>query len=217
LPRADLSQLFPEHAARFVHSKGGEVRTGVTVRQIGAGVRVDGEPYSRVIVAVGPHQLRHLAGIVADLPVYEYQPITTCYLQYSEKTKLAFPMLGFADGPAQWVFDRGALGGSAGLLACVISAEGAHQEMTHSQLAAACHEQLVRWLGLPAPEWSQVIAEKRATLACTPGLRRPPMQTEIAGVYLAGDYMDPEYPPVLEAAVRSGVRAARAVLESYSS
>jgi hypothetical protein len=29
--------------------------------------------------------------------------------------------------------------------------------------------------------------------------------------------MDPEYPPVLEAAVRSGVRAARAVLESYSS
>jgi monoamine oxidase len=28
------------------------------------------------------------------------------------------------------------------------------------------------------------------------------------GVYLAGDYTDPEYPPTLEAAVRSGARAA---------
>ena len=28
------------------------------------------------------------------------------------------------------------------------------------------------------------------------------------GMYLAGDYVDPDYPPTLEAAVRSGVRAA---------
>ena len=33
-----------------------------------------------------------------------------------------------------------------------------------------------------------------------------------AGVTLAGDYMDAEYPPTLEAAVRSGVRAAAAIL-----
>jgi len=32
------------------------------------------------------------------------------------------------------------------------------------------------------------------------------------GVYLAGDYMDGEYPATLEAAVRSGVKAAEAVL-----
>jgi monoamine oxidase len=31
-------------------------------------------------------------------------------------------------------------------------------------------------------------------------------------LFLAGDYTDPDYPPVLEAAVRSGVRAARKVL-----
>jgi thioredoxin reductase len=34
------------------------------------------------------------------------------------------------------------------------------------------------------------------------------MRTPIPGVYLAGDYTDPQYPPTLEAAVRSGVRAA---------
>jgi hydroxysqualene dehydroxylase len=59
--------------------------------------------------------------------------------------------------------------------------------------------------------WSQVIAEKRATITCAPGLKRPEVQT--AGVFLAGDYVDPEYPPTLEAAVRSGVRAANMILK----
>jgi uncharacterized protein with NAD-binding domain and iron-sulfur cluster len=33
-------------------------------------------------------------------------------------------------------------------------------------------------------------------------------------VFLAGDYTDAQYPPTLEAAVRSGVRAAERVLEN---
>jgi len=35
-----------------------------------------------------------------------------------------------------------------------------------------------------------------------------PALPAIPGVVFAGDYTDPEYPPTLEAAVRSGVRAA---------
>jgi uncharacterized protein with NAD-binding domain and iron-sulfur cluster len=58
-----------------------------------------------------------------------------------------------------------------------------------------------------------VIAEKRATISCTPGLKRPAVQTTMGGVFLAGDYTDPEYPPTLEAAVRSGIRAAERVLK----
>lgn len=216
LPCVDLSQLFPERAAEYVRARGGEIRTAATVRKIAPGMQVDGETYSQVILAVGPHQLKRFT-ILQDTPAYEFQPIYTCYLQYPAKTRLSFPMLGLSDGPAQWVFDRGMLGGSAGLLACVISAEGAHEEMPHPQLAAACHRQLTRWLRLPEPEWIQVIAEKRATLACIPGLRPLPHPTHPPGLHLAGDYMDPEYPPVLEAAVRSGVRAAYAILGSGSS
>jgi len=129
--------------------------------------------------------------------------------------KLSFPMLGLADGLVQWVFDRGALLGEKGRLACVISAQGDHQQMTQDELTARCHRELARALpGLPAPRWTRVIAEKRATITCSPEIKRPDMQTPISGVYLAGDYTDAEYPPTLEAAVRSGVRAAQRILHS---
>lgn len=203
LPKADLSKLFPEPACDFVRSKGGEVRCGETVRDLGA-LRAQ---YGKVILAVGPHQLKAIAPDLA--PDYGYQPIYTCYLQYPKQVKLRFPMLGFAHGIVQWAFDRGALTGEKGRIACVISAQGDHQQLEQDELAQACHRELVAALGaMPDPEWSQVIAEKRATIACAPGLARPSQTTAIPGVYLAGDYTDPDYPPTLEAAVRSGIRAA---------
>ena len=206
LPRVDLSRLFPEPAAEFVRARGGEVRCGTTVRELDSLKN----SFSNVIVAVAPHQLKTLMPEAAN--GYTYQPIYTCYLQYPESTRLDFPMLGMGEGLVQWVFDRGTLLGEKGRLACVISAQGDHQQMTHDELAETCHRELRHALpALPSPLWSQVIAEKRATIACTPGLKRPEIQT--AGVFLAGDYTDAEYPPTLEAAVRSGVRAASMTLK----
>ena len=70
---------------------------------------------AKVIVAVGPHQLKTLLPeAIAD---FTYQPIYTCYLQYPGVQLLGFPMLGMADGLVQWVFDRGALLGENGRLA----------------------------------------------------------------------------------------------------
>lgn len=207
LPCVDLSRLFPEPAAEFVRSKGGEVRLRSTVRNLD-----QLKDFSSVVLAVGPHQLKHL---LEEFPLeYSYQPIYTCYLQYAPTVRLPFPMLGMAEGLVQWVFDRGALTGERGRLACVISAQGDHQQMTQDELAAACHRELRAVLRrLPPPEWTRVIAEKRATIACVPGLPRPGVETSRPAVFLAGDYTDPDYPPTLEAAVRSGVRAARRVQE----
>ena len=207
LPRVDLSRLFPEPAAEYVRARGGEVRCAAPVRDL---AHISKE-YEKVIVAVGPHQLKALVpGAPND---YTYQPIYTCYLQYPEATRLPFPMLGMADGLVQWVFDRGALLGEHGRLACVISAQGDHQQMTQEEIAARCDEELRASLkDLAPPLWSRVIAEKRATISCTPGLKRPAVQAAADGVFLAGDYTDPEYPPTLEAAVRSGIRAATLAL-----
>jgi len=208
LPRVDLSRLFPEPAAEWLRGRGGELRYGAAVRDLGA---LRGE-FDAVILAVGPHQLGAL--LPGHAPKFEYQPITTVYLQYDAKTKLPLPMLGLGGGLVQWVFDRGALTGEPGRLAAVISAEGEHRQMAQDALALACHRELAAALkNLPEPQWSRVIAEKRATITVTPGLRRPSVETPLPGVFLAGDYTDPEYPPTLEAAARSGVRAAQRALD----
>ena len=124
-------------------------------------------------------------------------------------------MMGMCAGHAQWVFDRGQLGGPAGLLAVVISADGAHGKLSHAELELAVHGELEASFGrLPSPEWTRTIAEKRATFACTPGLRRPDNRTALAGLWLAGDYTDGPYPATLESATRSGVGAARKLLAS---
>ena len=203
LPRCDLSKLFPEPAVEFVRQRGGQVwlKSQVTdLHELRQG-------FDAVIVAVGPHQLKTL---LPDVAVdYEYQPIYTCYLQYEERVRLPFPMLGLSGGLVQWVFDRGALLGERGRLACVISARGAHQQMSQDELGAACQRELVdNGLVKGDPAWTRAIAEKRATVSCTPGRATPSIQTAHRGIFLAGDYTDPEYPPTLEAAVRSGVRAA---------
>jgi squalene-associated FAD-dependent desaturase len=200
LPRVDLSQLFPEPACEFVRSRGGEIRLQSAVKDLGA-LR---QSYDHVIVAVGPHQLKTL---LPEAPEYSYQPIYTCYLQYAPEVRLPFPMLGLGEGLAQWVFDRGALVGEKGRLACVISAQGDHQQMSLDELAQRCHAELAAVLPhLGQPQWSRVIAEKRATITCAPGTK--PALPATSGVYYAGDYTHDEYPPTLEAAVRSGIRAA---------
>jgi hydroxysqualene dehydroxylase len=200
LPRVDLSRLFPEPASHYVASRGGDIRLKTMVNDLHE-LR---KQFQRVIVAVGPHQLKTL---VPRAPEYTYQPIYTCYLQYGERVKLRSPMLGMAEGLVQWVFDRGALLGERGRLACVISAQGDHQQMTQDEIADTCHRELAsEGLVDDPPLWSRVIAEKRATITCSVGVERPPIEQH--GVILAGDYTDPEYPPTLEAAVRSGVRAA---------
>ena len=211
IPKVDLTALFPEPAAAWLAARGGEVRCGSPVRELGALTST----YSDVIVAVGPHQLEPLLpGLATD---YTYQPVYTIYLKYPATVKLPLAMLGLADGLVQWAFDRGQLEGEAGLLACVISAQGDHQQLQHEELAATCHSELSAALGpLPRPEWTQVIAEKRATATCVPDMKKFGPGTSLPHVFLAGDYTDPEYPPTLEAAVLSGLRAADQVASTAS-
>ncbi len=113
-----------------------------------------------------------------------------------------------ATQPAQFVFDRGALGGPPGLLAFVVSAadtsETTRVEMERQVLAQA-HAQLAHLL--PGPlQAVQTVVEKRATFACTPALQRPPACV-LSGLWACGDYVAGPYPATLEGAVRSGTAA----------
>lgn len=233
LPADDLSALFPDPAARHVESRGGSVHCGHRVERIEAATSGTGwqlrfaqeraepaGPFGAVVLAVAP---RALAALTADWPelhdvhrcvaAYAHEPITSVYLQYPPSVTLAQPMTGFASGPGQWVFDRGALAGQAGLLGVVISASAAQRSMDAGTLSAEVHRQLCALLpALPAPAWTKVITERQATFSCTPGLQRPGTLTAAPGVVLAGDHVASDYPATLEGAVRSGLQAADAVL-----
>ena len=239
LPRVDLGTLFPDGAERFLLDRGGRVLRSTAIKRLAAdasGYLLDSAgqrfgPYRQAIVAVAP---QHLKALIAPLPglgelrlqvgSLAYEPIVTCYLAYPAGARLAAPMLGYpsgwpsighSGGITQWLFDRGQLNGPAGLFAAVISAHGRHQAMTNEALAAQIHAEISTLVpDLPAPLWSRVITEKRATFACTPDLARPQTQTPLPGLLLAGDYVACDYPATLEAAVRSGVAAANSVIAS---
>jgi squalene-associated FAD-dependent desaturase len=226
LPTLDFSALFPERAARFVQAQGGEVKSAATVASFavdGGGFELaeDLGRYDRLILAVSPHRLETLVrphaalSPVADaVAAFGYQPIYSVYLQYPPGTRLPFRMAGLEAHYAQWVFDRGQLCGQDGLVGVVISAAGAHQDLPQEELARIVHRELVEHVqALPEPNWQRVIAEKRATFSCTPGLARPDNVTAVPGLFLAGDYTASDYPATLEAAVRSGVRAAALALQ----
>lgn len=227
-PKVDFSALFPEAAARFVETHGGEVRLGAMVKSLrrtddGWQVCEGNERFTDVICALPPHRagmvlngLPELAGLAQQLEAWEYQPIVTIYLQYAPDVRLPRPMTGLANSLAQWVFDRGLTHATPGLIAVVISAEGEHQRLARDGLMDAVEHELHCRLGLPAQaQWRGMIAEKRATFACVPGMQRPSNSTDVPSLFLAGDYtagLPRDYPATLEGAVRSGVRAARDVL-----
>jgi hydroxysqualene dehydroxylase len=220
MARTDLGRVFPEPAAEYVKAHGGAVEIGTPIRRIervSGGFRLnEAQMFSGVVIACGPQhagpilvQLPEIADALAAINDFAYEPIVTCYLQYPETVSLPSPMLGFKGGMLQWVFDRGKLGGPKGLLAAVISASGAHQELSKEELTARIEIELKAALGeLPPVQWSQLITEKRATFSCTPALARPRVVTAIPRLLLAGDYVASDYPGTLEAAVRSGIAAA---------
>lgn len=229
LPAADLDRVFAQPAAAFIRARRGEIRLSSRVERIvgdGEHLAIGGERFDRVILATAPQHAAKLlaahpetAAIGALLAGYAYEPIGTVYAQYPNDLRLPLPLLGLDNDGAgtlgQWVVDRGQLNGAPGLVAFVLSARGAWDELPGDQLLAALQRELERALGrrLPQPLWHQLIRERRATFSCRPGLPRPAAAAALRGLWLAGDYVCADYPATLEGAVRSGVAAARGALD----
>jgi hydroxysqualene dehydroxylase len=233
LPRVDLSALLPEAALAWLteHDSeqsgehGNAPRLGARVRAIeptasGWVVTLDASTTSRsfsfdaVVLACPAQEAARLvdgSGVAADdwlatTRALQYEALATVYA-YSPGARLRQPMLALpatAAAPAQFVFDRGQLGGPPGLLAFVVSASsGDSTTLTQQVLAQAASQ-----LALSGLQVVKTVVEKRATFSCTPGLQRPALRVA-AGLLACGDYVDGPYPATLEGAVRSGLAAAR--------
>ena len=211
LPRQHLGALFPDAAATWIEARGGRVMRGRRVQTIAPGPvgwRVDGAAFDAVVLACPPAEAARLASgheaWCAQARALRFEAITTVYLEAGHR--LAEPMLALRstpDAPAQFVFDRGQLGGPADLWAMVVSASTTDRATLEAQICA----QAIAQLGCKAPRVLQTVIEKRATFACAPGLQRPPMRIA-PGLAACGDYVEGPYPATLEGAVLSGLAAA---------
>ncbi len=223
LPRRDLTALFPARAAARLRELGRDVKLYNRVTSLDAAgdavtleTRTGKARFSHVILAVAP---QHLAGLAATVPelassvrdvaAYGYQPIATNYVQYDPAFRLGKPLLALANGPAQFVFDRGQSHGQSGLLAYVASAAS---DLPADWLDRS-EDQLRRIVEPGASRWRKSIVEKQATFACVPDMARPAVRTAHPRLFLAGDYTAGPYPATLESATRSGVQSAGALLE----
>ncbi|HEY0825173.1 MAG TPA: hydroxysqualene dehydroxylase HpnE [Ramlibacter sp.] len=214
LPRQELGRLFPDAARRWLLAHGAEVRMGQRAhlgRDADGGWRVEGERFDDAILATPAAEAARLveesgvaaADWLAQARALGHEAIATVYV--TGGPRLPLPMLALRCGPgapAQFVFDRGQLGGPPGLLAFVVSASPAEKDSLEREVLAQASG-----LGWPVRPLKTIV-EKRATFACVPGLRRPPAAIA-PGLWACGDYVEGPYPATLEGAVRAGLAVAQ--------
>ncbi|TSE26469.1 HpnE: squalene-associated FAD-dependent desaturase [Tepidimonas sediminis] len=153
-------------------------------------------------------------GWAAQAKALAHVPIATIYARAPRGWRWRWPqpMLALPNearpAPAQFVFHRGENTAAAdgALLAAVVSSPDPSWDGDREGLAAAVTRQLAAALACPGVQALATLVERRATFACTPGLRRPAAHIA-AGLLAAGDYVAGPYPATLEGAVRSGLAA----------
>jgi squalene-associated FAD-dependent desaturase len=225
LPAKPLHLMYADPAREFIERHGGTVKTGAPARVTIDGhlqVEASGERWmpDAVVAAVPWFALRELiAGPPAGLDsllrsadAMTSSPIVTVNLWF-DRPALDEPFVGLPGRAMQWVFDkRNLLGGGASHLSLVSSGAAPIVAMSNPDLIAMALRELAE--AIPSVREARlvrgsVVREPRATFSLAPGQpARPPVQTPVPGLFLAGDWIDTGLPATIESAVRAGHRAA---------
>jgi zeta-carotene desaturase len=233
LPTCPLHQMYAEPARDHITARRGEVRTNALARLVVerdrvSAVEVRGEriPAARVIAAVPWFALRQLfAGgvppplerLVSDADRMTSKPIVTVNLWYDRQV-MADAFVGLPGRTVQWVFEkRVAFGERASHLSTVTSAADALAGASAGDLVARAASEIAD--AIPGARSATllrgtVVREKRATFSLAPGQPpRPPTATPLAGLTLAGDWIDTGLPGTIESAVIAGHKAALSIAD----
>jgi len=238
IPLADLYEGC--HAA--IQRKGGEVTLRAPVRGLRiengrlAAAQFDAreETADACILAVSqsafldllPESVRRTDPSLADVNKLKSAPITGVHLWFDRQV-MTEPFLTLLDTTTQWIFNKTALYGakngsgpefsSGQYLQLVISASYDLLQRPRQEIIDLCLKEVLH--ALPAARQAQlvkatVVKETAATFSPEPGCDRwrPKQQTNISGLFLAGDWTATGWPATMEGAVRSGYLAAEAVL-----
>jgi squalene-associated FAD-dependent desaturase len=230
LPTVPLDAMYAKPAARYIEARGGEVRTNALARvriEGGrvAGVEVRGEPIavSRVVAAVPWFALESLfvgetapmRAISSAASAMDSKPIVTVNLWY-DRPIMTDTFVGLPGREMQWVFDkRQAFGERASHLSLVASGADRLAALDNAALVSLAAREVhdaIAGAQQAAFVRGTVVRERRATFSLAlDEPRRPPVETPVEGLFLAGDWIDTGLPGTIESAALAGHRAAAAI------
>jgi uncharacterized protein with NAD-binding domain and iron-sulfur cluster len=171
-------------------------------------------------------EMKRLDPRLGDLEKIGVAPITGVHFWF-DRGVMKEPFVTLLDTTTQWIFNKTALYGvgngtgkeSGQYLQLVISASYNLLQKPRQEIIDLCLKEVQQ--ALPAAREAKlvkatVIKEAAATFSPQPGVDRwrPTQDTQIRGMFLAGDWTATGWPATMEGAVRSGYLAAEAVLRS---
>ncbi len=193
-------------------------------RQVTGGQFVSALPFSALQRILPPSTLaRSPFSSIGDL---QWSPIINLHILY-DRPVLQEPFCVLVDSPLQWVFNRSAISGAGRdrgkqLLTISVSAAWEYAGLSREELTQTFVDEMAQVF--PAAREAQiesvtVVKQREATFRCLPGANRlrPDPVTPIPNFFLAGEWTNTGWPSTMEGAVRSGYRAAQAVIRSRRS
>ena len=240
VPEVPLGELFDRRVGAWLAEHGVVVHRHTRIRRIEGDARratglvlADGtrRRFDSVVVAVPWQRVRSILceALLAALPELEgvdhLRPaaITAVHLWF-DRPIMPWPHAALVGRRSQWVF-RGHQSADAAETSpehyyqVVISASHAAPPLPRSELVA----EVCRELAATFPEAAQatmlharVVTHPAAVFSVRPGVDRfrPPQQTAVENLALAGDWTSTGWPATMEGAVRSGYLAAESILRS---
>jgi squalene-associated FAD-dependent desaturase len=233
VPKVDWGKLVEGNLREQITSSGGEVITGKRVEQIwmpdgeagGAIIQggrcVEGDA---IIAAISPWDLLKLLPAepswLTPALQFEWSPIESLHWIASNPLPVQTP-IALLDGPVQWIFSRPISSGSGKAIISMISgSDHALMAEDRSTVVAEISSCIRRLFPLWDPGSDDQIILYRirhATISIGPGqdMTRPGPDTDLPGLWIAGDWTNTSLPPTLESAALSGINSARHALNDF--
>ncbi|MBL4699831.1 MAG: FAD-dependent oxidoreductase [Phycisphaeraceae bacterium] len=232
LPKVPLARLY-DAAQHAIEKAGGQVllRTSaeklcydqgkITSLQLNDGTQLTAKNYLCSVPFDRLKKLSDPAMCKADprltqLGEFHVSPIVGIHIWFS-RIVMDLPHMALTQSPLRWIFNKGTDSAGWQHLHGVISAADDLISLSADEIqkmVVAEMRKVLPKVGNLDPVRHQVIKEKRATFRLAPGVDdiRPQAKGKINNLYLAGDWTDSGWPATMEGAVRSGYRAAGAIL-----
>jgi zeta-carotene desaturase len=228
VPSVPLAELYSACGERICRT-GGQIRTRCGAAEILlSNAQVSGIKLDDGTVIEGNHYIsavtfdrliRLVPEFVRSTPPFSnwqhlrVSPITGVHVWF-DRAVMTEPFLTSVDQTIQWIFNKQA----GEYLQIVISASRNLSPLSQQEIVDLCMKELAALL--PAVRKatvvrSVVVRENAATFSPEPGCDqwRPEQKTTISNFVIAGDWTQTGWPATMEGAVRSGYRAAEAILE----